>query len=67
MEEDISGSCLVKMPHQVKMSFVIVNWFPEERTMDITHETPHHKPRWYVTYASYIVPAVFSILNHLLK
>ena len=49
------------------MNWTKVNWFPEEQTMDITRETVHHRPRWYVTYASYIVPAVFGILNHLLK
>ena len=59
------------------MDWTKVNWFPEEQTMDITQETVHHKPRWYVTYASclraatygasYLVPVVFGILNHLLK
>ena len=51
----------------VNMDWTKVNWFPEERTMDITPESlesPHHKPRWYVTY---VVPIVFGILNHLFK
>ena len=50
-----------------KMDWTKVNWFPEERTMDITPESmvPHHKPRWYISWN--VVPIVLGILNHLLK
>ena len=52
------------------MDWTKINWFSAERTMDITPESlnsPHHKPRWYISYVSYVVPMVMGILNHLLK
>ena len=50
-----------------KMDWTKVNWFPTERTMDITPESlvPHHKPRWYISWN--MIPIVFGILNHVLK
>ena len=38
--------------------------------MDITPESlqsPHHKPRWYVSYVANVIPIVMGILNQLLK
>ena len=53
----------------VNMDWTKVNWFPEERTMDITPESlvPHHKPRWYISYVANVIPIVMGILNQLLK
>ena len=50
-----------------KMDWTIVNWFPTERTMDITHlDSNYNKVRWYV-WIPRVLPLVFTIVNQLLK